>query len=162
MAAMEDPVVLSFEAPDESQFEEFLRLIDIETAGYRDQTLQMMQLNWEEFIRLVQTVGQVYVVRHAQVPVGYAWIEKRERTLHLHGLFIKEEYQGRGHGKAVLRYLSEGCRGQVDVIELGVHQSNERARRLYEKTGFVTVKHLPEMGFEVMQLRIGEKQPAGE
>lgn len=157
MAAMEDLEMLSFDSPNESQFEEFLFLIDIETAGYRDQTLQMMQLTWEEFIRLVRTVGQVYVVRHAQVPVGYVWIEKRERTLHLHGLFIKDEYQGRGYGKAVLRYLSEGYRGQVDVIELGVHQSNERARRLYEKTGFMTVKHLPEMGFEVMQLPLGDK-----
>jgi len=62
--------------------------------------------------------------------------------------------QGRGYGKAVLQLLVEQYRGKVDINEPGVHQSNEVARRLYEKVGFEVVRRMPEIGFEIMQLRV--------
>jgi len=156
MADKETSIALDFQAPDEGQYGEFLQMMQTEAADYLEKTLEMMRMTWEAFSSLVRTVGQVYVICQEQAPVGYMWIEQREKTLHLHGLFIKSECQGKGYGKAVLQTLVEAYRGQVEAIELGVHQRNQKARRLYEKVGFVTVKQMPELGFEIMQLPIGK------
>lgn len=49
----------------------------------------------------------------------------------------------------------------MDVIELGVHDSNVRARALYERMGFVTLRRVEELGFAVMQMEIKGKGERG-
>jgi ribosomal protein S18 acetylase RimI-like enzyme len=72
--------------------------------------------------------------------------------LHLHGIVVARAFQGQGIGSRIIRRLAEEYRGRMDAIELGVHQSNERAKALYERLGFNTVRFLPEVGFFIMQL----------
>jgi ribosomal protein S18 acetylase RimI-like enzyme len=43
----------------------------------------------------------------------------------------------------------------VEAIELGVHQSNERAKALYERLGFQVLRYRPEVGFFIMQKIVG-------
>lgn len=47
--------------------------------------------------------------------------------------------------------LIERFTAKMDKIELGVHQSNSGAIRLYEKMGFQTVRFLDDLGFYIMQ-----------
>ena len=82
---------------------------------------------------------------------GFYWIEERGKTLHLHGLILKAAFQGKGIGTAVIRMLVESYQGQVKAIELGVHQSNARAKKLYERLGFEVVKYRHDLGYFIMQ-----------
>ncbi len=64
---------------------------------------------------------------------------------------LREEFQGRGIGTEVLEMLERDYRSRMAAIELGVHQSNAKAKLLYERLGYQTVKYLPELGFYIMQ-----------
>lgn len=39
----------------------------------------------------------------------------------------------------------------MTAIELGVHQSNVKARQLYERVGYQVVKYLDDLGYFVLQ-----------
>jgi ribosomal protein S18 acetylase RimI-like enzyme len=46
--------------------------------------------------------------------------------------------------------LASKYKGTMTAIELGVHESNERAITLYERNGFNTVKQLTDLKFRIM------------
>lgn len=123
-------------------------------AGYLGPTLELMQMTWPEFETLFRTVGQVYGICEDGQPAGFYWIEERDAVLHLHGLILQESFRGRGIGTKALKMLEDRYREEMDVIELGVHESNVRARALYDKLGYETVKVLDHLGFYVMQKRL--------
>lgn len=50
--------------------------------------------------------------------------------------------------------LFEGCQGRYEVMELGVHQSNERAHRLYLRLGFEEVRFRSDVGYFILQKRL--------
>jgi ribosomal protein S18 acetylase RimI-like enzyme len=145
---------LRYEPAGAGDYEKFLEWTRDETDGYLGPTLELMQMTWPEFETLFHTVGQVYGIFEGGQPAGFYWIEEREPILHLHGLILRESFRGRGIGTEVLTQLEGLYRGKMDAIELGVHQSNVRARSLYERLGFETVKVLDDLGFYVMQKRL--------
>jgi ribosomal protein S18 acetylase RimI-like enzyme len=59
-------------------------------------------------------------------------------------------------GTKVLRDLEQEFRGKVDIMELGVRDSNEGAVSLYEREGFATVSRLEDIGFLVMRKQAGD------
>ena len=109
-------------------------------------------LTAEDVARLPHEVGELREVEEDGAVAGYAWIELRERTLHVHALLLEPEYRGRGIGGRVLRELEEEFRGRADEIELGVESGNEPARRLYERAGFERVGE--RLGFLILRKRI--------
>jgi ribosomal protein S18 acetylase RimI-like enzyme len=143
--------MLTYKAASASQHEEFLQLMRVDAADYLEYSLRLMRLTWQEFVNLARTVGQVYAIYQGENLVGFYWIEERGKIVHLHGLFVKDAYQGQGIGTQVLKMLAGKYASSLEAIELGVHDSNPGARSLYEKLGFKTVKHLPDLGFTVMQ-----------
>lgn len=52
------------------------------------------------------------------------------------GIFVKEEYQSEGMGKALLDYVKE----RKEELVLHVYEKNERAIKFYLREGFVKVK----------------------
>lgn len=68
--------------------------------------------------------------------VGFRLMYRNEDGLHLRGLYVDPDYQGQGIGLALFslafKYMSPG-----EMIELPVLESNAKARRLYEKNGFI-------------------------
>jgi len=133
------------------QIEEFLRLMRLDASDYLDRTMQLMGMTWAQFSQLVRTVGQVLGVYRNNELVGFCWIEERERIVHLHGLVVRSAYQNQGIGTEILTTLAHKYTGVMDAIELGVHETNTRARALYERMGYRTVKYLPDLGFYVLQ-----------
>lgn len=133
------------------QYDLFLNLMHSQAADYFDRTLELMGMTWQEFAHLFRTVGQVYGVYEEERLSGFYWIEEREGILHLHGLVLEGASQGRGIGSRILTMLEATYRDRMETIELGVHESNERARRLYERLGYRTVKMLDDVGFFIMQ-----------
>ena len=147
--------MLAFTPATAEQHDEFLELTRRETASYLEGTLKLMGATWEQYARWVHTVGRVYAIREDGRVAGFYWIEERDRTLHLHGLILRRDFQRRGIGTRVLEALERDHKGRVTAIELGVHRSNEGAIRLYERAGFRTVKVLDDLGFLILQKAVG-------
>jgi RimJ/RimL family protein N-acetyltransferase len=59
------------------------------------------------------------------------------------GLLVDHAHRGRGIGSALMREALAASRGKFDLVRLSVFASNERARALYSRFGFVPYGHLP-------------------
>lgn len=132
-------------------YEVFLQLLQDQASDYLEHTLELMEMTWEEFNHLFRSVGRVYGIFKDGQLAGFYWIEERKKFLHLHGLILKKDFQGQGIGTQVLRELEARYGDRMECIELGVHESNTRAKKLYERTGYETVKSYSDLGFDVMQ-----------
>ncbi|MEN4013147.1 MAG: GNAT family N-acetyltransferase [Chloroflexota bacterium] len=154
-------VILSYQPARDEQIDEFLELLQADAANYLRPTLEMMGWSWAEFASRVHGSGRVFCVYCGGEKVGCYWIEERGRVLHLHGIVVARAWQGQGIGTQVLAHLAEEYAGRLDLIELGVHESNPRAQALYEREGFVVVRHLAEPGFYIMQRALNQPKTAG-
>lgn len=72
--------------------------------------------------------------------LGYSVSMPGVDELHLLNLTVAPAHQGQGHARALLAHLAEAARAKKALqIWLEVRESNERARRLYERWGFEPV-----------------------
>jgi ribosomal protein S18 acetylase RimI-like enzyme len=133
------------------QFGEFLKMFRENAEPYIDDVLNLMNMDWDQFVEVFRTLGKIDCIYDGNECAGFYWTEKRDRILHLHALILKDEFQGRGIGSQVLDRLLEDCVGEIDSIELGVHHSNQKAKELYERFGFRTVQTLDDLDFSIMQ-----------
>ena len=154
--------MLTFHEANGEQMVAFLELLRQDARDYLNQTIALMGETWEHFVQIAQQVGKVYEVTQDGQAAGYYWIEERGQQLHLHGILVRAEFRGQGLGTTLLHKLMDDYRGQMEVIELGVHDSNPRAKALYERLGFVTVRRVEELGFSVMQAPLQGKGDKGE
>lgn len=71
--------------------------------------------------------------------VGYAWFDQPdEHGMAGVGIGVIDAWQGRGVGEALMRrIIDEARRRNLSGLWLTVYKTNHRARRLYEKVGFV-------------------------
>ncbi len=143
--------MLTYQVARDEQIDEFIELLHREAAGYLDSTLATLQTTWDELARQARSVGQVQAVYLDDHLVGYLWTEERDRIVHIHGIVLEPQYQGQGIGSEVLQMLKAKYTGRMDAIELGVHDSNARARALYERSGFRLVKRRDDVGFAILQ-----------
>jgi ribosomal protein S18 acetylase RimI-like enzyme len=148
------PQYLEYKPAEQEQYEEFLQLTQDQASGYLECTLDLMKMTREEYSQLFRSRGQMYGIYMDSQAAGFFWIEEREKTLHLHGLILKKEFQGQGIGTQVLYDLEARYGDRMDCIELGVHESNVRAKKLYERLGYETVKNYSDSGFDVMQKKL--------
>ena len=134
---------------------ELLAFMRGDLADDMDVIMRFLGIKWSEFERLYASRGQVRSITADGESVGYCWIEHRGRELHLHAIFVLPSHRGWGIGTAALRGLEQEFRGEADVFELGVRESNEGARSLYQREGFATASRLAEVGFLVMRKQLG-------
>jgi ribosomal protein S18 acetylase RimI-like enzyme len=147
-------------AATQDERDEFLRLIRGHLGADFDSLQGRAGLSWPEFEALYRTRGEVRAIKSEGAVVGYDWIERRERELHLHALFVFPPHRGQGIGSAAIQALEEEFRQEADFIELGVEESNEQARSLYERLGFVVEGRMLDLGFLILRKRLGGEQPA--
>jgi [ribosomal protein S18]-alanine N-acetyltransferase len=70
--------------------------------------------------------------------VGYCVAMKGVDEMHLLNLTVAPAQQRRGHSRMLLDSLERCCRGQrIDTLWLEVRASNQHARQLYARRGFV-------------------------
>ncbi len=131
-----------------------LDLMRTELADRMERTLSLMGLTSDAFESLYESRGEVRTIGYSGQVAGHCWIEHRNRELHLHAIFVLSGFRGRGIGTATLRKLEQEYAGAVDLIELGVEQSNPRARALYQRCGYHVVRSLPELGFDIMRRQL--------
>jgi ribosomal protein S18 acetylase RimI-like enzyme len=77
-------------------------------------------------------------------PIGYLSLTVHSATdAELNKLYLLPEYQGRGHGQAMLARAEEIARQRgCTELRLRVNKSNERALRSYARAGFQIVDSL--------------------
>jgi ribosomal protein S18 acetylase RimI-like enzyme len=77
------------------------------------------------------------VAGYLVVTFGFS-LEFGGRDAFIDELFVKDEFRGRGSGKAALRFAEEVCRARgVRALHLEVERANEDAQGLYRRAGFV-------------------------
>jgi ribosomal protein S18 acetylase RimI-like enzyme len=143
--------MLTFESASAEQYDECMKLMLDEAGDYLQGTLKLMQISMDQFNHLLRTVGTLHAIYDDEQLAGFYWIEERGKVLHLHALLLKKHFQGKGIGTQTLNMLASKYEGTMTTIELGVHESNEAAIRLYERNGFNTVKQLDDLKFRIMQ-----------
>lgn len=85
-------------------------------------------------------LSRSYVVRSGERLVGYfvAWFLQDE--VHLLNIAVHEDYQRRGIGRRMMRYLLElASFERKNMVTLEVRESNEGAIELYRSFGFTPV-----------------------
>jgi ribosomal protein S18 acetylase RimI-like enzyme len=117
-----------------------------------DRIYAELGLTPERVAELPHEIGELREVEEDGAVAGYAWIELRERTLHVHALLLEPEFRGHGIGGRVLSELEDEFRGRIEEIELGVEPGNVPALRLYERAGFERVGE--RLGFLIMRKRL--------
>jgi ribosomal protein S18 acetylase RimI-like enzyme len=145
---------LEFRLIRTDQYEDCLQLMLSLAGPYLEKTMELMQMDKRQFAELFRKVGRVSLIFSRSVQAGFYWIKERERVLHIHALILKKPFQGRGLGTAVLQRLEKEFRGRADIIEIGVHSSNERAIALYRRLGYKIHKNLDYLDFLIMQRNI--------
>ncbi|HZD55717.1 MAG TPA: GNAT family N-acetyltransferase, partial [Anaerolineales bacterium] len=125
--------MITYRLASEEQYDEFLALMRRQTDTDYERVLEVLGMSWEEFAGSFRTLGQVYGIYEDDDLAGFYWMELRGEALHLHGLILDEGFQGRGIGTRVLGNLAAEYRDQARYIELGVDQTNTKAKALYER-----------------------------
>ncbi len=146
--------MLKYRPAAPEQYDDFFQLMAAESRDYLDTTLQLMGADWDRFAQLFRTVGQVCSIYSEDGCAGFYWVEVRDAVLHLHGLILRPEFQGKGIGRQVLADLEAQYQCCVEAIELGVHRSNQRALVLYQQAGFQTLKSQEELAFLILQKKL--------
>lgn len=68
-----------------------------------------------------------------------------ESELYMEGFYIRPEYQGRGHGAALLAGVRQQLAGAgFKRLLATVDPANRAGCRLYDRAGFTQVSHLPD------------------
>ena len=135
----------------DQEYADHFKLMEEQTQSYLPEVLELMDLSPQAYAELFRARGEVYTVREADQAAGFYWIELRGRELHLHGIILKPDFQGHGLGSWILNKLERDYSEQADCIELGVHNSNEGAYRLYKRLGYQVVDERPELDFLIMR-----------
>lgn len=135
----------------EDELDGFLELMREETKEYLGASARILGVSWLEFIQLFRSRGEVCSIEAEAGNAGFVWLELRERTLHVHTLILRPTHRGRGIAGRLLRQLERDYADRADRLELGVHESNQRARLLYERAGFRVIRRLEGIGFIILQ-----------
>ncbi len=88
--------LLEIKPAEPDQYDELLDMMKREAENYLESSLSALGMEMKEFARLFRTVGEVNVVYIENRLAGFFWVEKRENTLHIHGLALEKAFQGRG------------------------------------------------------------------
>ncbi len=79
-----------------------------------------------------------YVAKENDAVVGFGGLTRIFNEGHIMNIAVAPLQRGRGIGTEILeKMISDGVKNGITAFTLEVRDSNERARKLYEKKGFV-------------------------
>ena len=96
---------------------------------------------WEEMMRSSHYV-RAYLMEQDGKPAGYGMLsftfsqESGGKVAWLEELYVRDEFRGRGLGKAFFSWMKEHIEPEVSRIRLEIEPDNEGAARLYKSMGF--------------------------
>lgn len=93
------------------------------------------QLQFREQLEL----GRTQVIQLRGADIGFLMSREHGDQVELHTLCIAPEYQSQGIGTYITRRLVRDAQTSGRNVVLSVLKANERARKVYERLGFVIV-----------------------
>lgn len=135
-----------------SRNESLFELMFEETGDYLEQSLSILDLNREQFKSSFKSIGEKTEVFVNNEFAGFFWTELRNKILHLHALIILEKFRNKGIGSYILHHLENTAK--ASKIELGVHKSNEMAKKLYYRKGYTIVRKYEKIQYCILQKEI--------
>jgi len=143
--------MLTYTMPEIDELDRLFDLMRTEASEYLKDSLWLIGLTVSAFRAKFKSVGEVVEVLCDGEPAGFYWVERRDDILHLHGLILRSEFQGRGLGKEIMRAIEERhCEG-ISAVELGVYHGNRAAQKLYGRMGYRVYKKLDDVHFDIMR-----------
>jgi ribosomal-protein-alanine N-acetyltransferase len=107
------------------------RIIRIERAAY---PYPWTMGNFRDCLRAGYSC---WVAEQGEELVGYSVLVIAVDEGHVLNCCVSPQYQGRGHGREIMRHLIETARGHgVESLYLEVRPSNTLAVRMYDRLGF--------------------------
>ncbi len=82
--------------------------------------------------------GKLLVLENTETKeiIGSSWMTFDGRRIHLHHIGVKSEYQNQGFGKQLTQKSIEYAKNKGYQIKLEVHNTNNKAIKLYENLQF--------------------------
>lgn len=101
---------------EEQRVDRFVELFAESLPADADGIYAELGLTREEALRLPLQIGELRQVVEDGEIAGYAWIELRERTLHVHALLLEPELRGAGLATRVLDDLEAEFGDRIDEL----------------------------------------------
>ncbi len=152
--------MLTYTQPGIDELDKLFDLMREESSEYLKDSLWLVGLTVSAFRAKFKSVGEIVEVHCDGAPAGFYWVEKRGDILHLHGIILRGEFQGRGLGREVMLRIEREHGRDIAAIELGVYRGNAAARRLYENLGYVVVNQLDDIHFDIMRKTLAHDDAA--
>lgn len=121
-----------------------MRQADVEAVAAIEQRAYPFAWTPGIFRDCLRAGHQCWVLEEAERILGYAVLSVAAGEAHLLNICIAPEYQGRGHGRRLLRRMVDLARWHLaDRIFLEVRPSNPVAQALYHAEGFNEIGRRP-------------------
>ncbi len=130
-------------------------LVPITSLNWRDALAIQVQPDRLPYVASVEPVALILLAKAAVnpdgqrwhplllladgVPVGIVGVGLLGDVAWVHHVLISSEFQGRGHGRALMKLVAAWVPPTVTRLGLNVVPANEVGWALYESLGFVTV-----------------------
>lgn len=93
--------------------------------------------------------GQTWLLEEAGAVAGILVLESQADALLLDNIAVRPEYQGQGHGRALMAFAeAEARRRGFDTIRLYTHVLMTENQALYRRLGYVETGRTTEKGFD--------------
>ena len=98
-------------------------------------------VNVENLSRMIDEGYRMgYVLEHGE-RVGWFAFSVSGDTLHISKLYLRGDSEGKGIGSRILNAMMDIARSEgASRADLNVYRTNERAKRTYERNGFVEIR----------------------
>jgi ribosomal protein S18 acetylase RimI-like enzyme len=141
-----NPVFTRATMPDEAQLVELMRefyAFDHIAFDERAARVALREILGDARFGVVHLIREGAAEDGAAAAVGYLVVtfgfslEFHGRDAFVDELYLREDFRGRGIGKACIEFAGEVCRAEgIAALHLEVERGNERALGLYRRAGF--------------------------
>ena len=98
---------------------------------------------------LVDPKVSFFIAYYKRIPIGYSKLKIKkilgERMGHIGGLFVLDNFRGRGIGIKLIKVLFKSAKDKgIKKISVEVYKKNKLGIKAYKKSGFKIAEHDPE------------------
>lgn len=122
------------------------RLIERELVPYAKAVFPTLQIGRKDVEKMLDR-SKVYVGEHrsGKMPIGFVSVSSAQRVLRVEMLAVERDFQGNGWGSALMAVgETYGRQTGCTRAQLYVDESNDKAKRFYERIGYATNSFVPE------------------
>ncbi len=109
-------------------------------AGFRLDNTPLINMRFKDFRKQYGLIKGI--IKYLTVAILFSRNPDDKNQLLMDGIVVKEGNRGKGIGKKLFQELEQfAINNQLDSLKLDVIDENPKAKKLYEKIGFVPTKH---------------------